>query len=171
MYIPADFSVQAVKRTESGFAATVCIKGKRSLAVAFDTSSNKYAYTPVAKVISQEAIDAFLEKIEADLSAEIFPHLFAPSFKYRDEPTLALDTVIGRLLFDEQLKEQARSLLRRICYITPDGKLYRLPSKLKPTPENLADLRASDWFLESFVLLNELELEDAIERLLQADAI
>ena len=64
-----------------------------------------------------------------------------------------LEHECGRLLDDWLRLKEVKKILRRISYLKPDGKLYQLPAKYKPTPAGLERVQQQEWFKPGYVMI------------------
>ena len=69
-----------------------------------------------------------------------------------------LEIICGGLVNDWLAIKEAKKILRKISALDEEGDLVQWPAKLKPTPENIARVRAK---FPEYTILNDLHIEDA----------
>lgn len=64
--------------------------------------------------------------------------------------------LVNQWLKDREIKK----MLKRITYIKGDA-VYQLPARLKPTPQNLANVMRTQWWNMKYIMVSGLSLDEA----------
>jgi hypothetical protein len=140
------------------FEATMYVDGERLCRVTNGGygGPNDYQPLPKAPAGAQNILAKRIQEIEHDLKQYVVPCSFDPS----EHLTLNLELVVGDELNRYQRDKQIKKMLRNIAYVRPNGDVYTLPSKHKPTPENLKKVQTAPFWKKEFKLLNQMPMDE-----------
>lgn len=157
------FTLKNIKHSEFSsnetdcFQATVLLNGIPLCIASNDGQGGSNNYHPIKSEIGEfKALTSKLKEINSELSKE---KIQLGNYSIPND----LDIVVGELLVIHLKEKQVDRLLKRISYVDTNTKnIYQLPAKIKPFDKNISELKKVGWWKSSFLILNEIPREEAI---------
>lgn len=138
------------------YQATLYVDGKKFATVRNDGHGGCDMVDPLGKVTHED-----IRKLDATIK-KTFPKItdLIPG----KELDTDLECLCSELVNAFLSKKEYKKILRRVSYIK-DGSIYQMPAKVKPTKENLAEIKRVAPWAKGITFLNELPEEEAFELL------
>ena len=102
-----------------------------------------------------------LQVIEAHLAkTDIVTTIKNPDGTFWTYPN-NLESECAELMNQYHQKNEVKKILRRVSYLKPDGNLYQLLAKYKPTPATIGSVKACGWFTDDCIMISGRTPDDA----------
>ena len=141
------------------YQATIYVNGKRFAYVSNDGRGGCDDVYPL-NTTRREDIASWrkrLQVIETDLAKTTLPLGDGSDRTIQN----SLEIECGELVTQWLRMKEVKKILRRISYLKPDGKLYQLPAKYKPTTAVREHVKHCDWWKDTYVMLSGRTVDDA----------
>ena len=148
------------------FTAKIYVDGKPFAGVSNDGNGGCDHVYPLPNCKDTSAWRARLDAIEAELGNEVITDTCGGNMAY--SITNSLEIVCGDLMNEYHRMNEVKKILRRVSYLKPDGKLYQLLAKYKPTPATIGSVKACGWFTDDCTMISGRTPEDAFKVLTDA---
>jgi hypothetical protein len=146
------------------YTAKIYIDGKVFAYVSNDGRGGCDDVYPPDNCPDIKAWRARLNAIETELAKETLP--VGDDDKGRTIQN-CLEIVCGDRMNQWHRMNEVKRILRRVSYLKPDGKLYQLQAKHKPTAAVLTHVAKQDWFTGA-TMISGLKPDDAHKALTDA---
>ena len=156
-----EITLKNIKHFEAGsqethcYTATIYVDGTKFATVENNGHGGCDNVHPIAG--GWTAVNELEERIKAT-----FPRIESEYFEDGMEPSLEI--ICGDLVNEFLLKKEFKKAMRRISYVkTGEQGIYQLPAKYKPTPETIADVKATASWAKGVTFLADLPESEAME--------
>jgi hypothetical protein len=150
--------IAAMSHETHAFSATLYVDGVKLCTVGNSGCGGTNEYQPL-KGQKYNVLMARIRDIDAELGKTIIKSENIADFSYPND----LECEVGERVNEWHRLQEVKRILRRISYLKPDGKLYQLPARYKPSTRGvLAAVRAQAWFADDYTMLSGLTPEAAM---------